>query len=135
MYIYIYCIWCRFKRKTEVQVIFLNPFTIFSSSKRKFVVCPLLYEEINGTYQFVNGLNGLETKRTERTCPSVGRITETFISTGIDHGLLQEYITVHSFFLCFTLSHLADVESISMIWMLLSCRSSAKIEMRLDDIG
>ncbi len=47
------------KRKTEIQAIFLNPFTVGSSCKRKFVVCPFVDEEPNGTYLFANGLNGL----------------------------------------------------------------------------
>ncbi len=41
-YVYIYinkC--CRFKQITEPQVIFLKPFTICSSGKRRFVVCLL----------------------------------------------------------------------------------------------
>jgi hypothetical protein len=43
----------------EVQVIFLNPFTVFASCKPKFVVCLFVYEETNGSYPFANGLNGL----------------------------------------------------------------------------
>ncbi len=43
-----------FKRK-DAQAIFLNP---FSSCKRKFVVCPFVGEETNGSYPFANGLNG-----------------------------------------------------------------------------
>ncbi len=30
---------CRFKRKTEAQATFLNPFTVCSSSKQKLCVC------------------------------------------------------------------------------------------------
>ncbi len=56
--IYIY-ICCRFKRKMEAQVIFLNPFTVCSSCKRKFVVCLYVNEETNGSYPFANGLNRL----------------------------------------------------------------------------
>jgi hypothetical protein len=44
------------KRK---QVIFLNPFTVCSLCKRKFVVCPFGDEETNRNYPFANGLNGL----------------------------------------------------------------------------
>ncbi len=43
MYIYIH-ICCRFKRKTEAQAIF-NPFTVSSSCKQKFVVCPFVNKE------------------------------------------------------------------------------------------
>ncbi len=50
---------CRFKWKMEAQSIFLNPFTICSSFKRKFVVCPFDYEETNGSYPFGNELNGV----------------------------------------------------------------------------
>jgi hypothetical protein len=47
------------KRKTEAEAIFLNPFTLCSSCKRKFVVCPFVDEETNESYLFANGLNGL----------------------------------------------------------------------------
>jgi hypothetical protein len=39
--------------------IFLNPFSVCSLCKRNFVVCPLVYEETNGSYPFANRLNGL----------------------------------------------------------------------------
>ncbi len=39
------------------MAIFLNPFTICSSCKRKFVVRLFVYEETNGSYPFENGLN------------------------------------------------------------------------------
>jgi hypothetical protein len=38
------------KWKTEAWEFFLNPFTICSLCKRKFVVCPLFDEETNGSY-------------------------------------------------------------------------------------
>jgi hypothetical protein len=38
-------------------VIFI-PFTVCSSCRRKFVVCPFVDEETNGSYPFVNGQNG-----------------------------------------------------------------------------
>jgi hypothetical protein len=50
---------CRFKQKTEVQVIFLSPFTICSSCKRKYVVCLFVDEETNGSYPFANEISGL----------------------------------------------------------------------------
>ncbi len=46
-----------FKRKTEAQAIFLNPFTICSSCKQKFVVCPFVDEDTNGRYLYANRLN------------------------------------------------------------------------------
>jgi hypothetical protein len=49
----------RHQTKTEAQVIFLNPFTVCSSLKLKFFVCPFVDEETNGSYPFANGLNGL----------------------------------------------------------------------------
>jgi hypothetical protein len=55
IYVYIY-IRCPFKRKTEAQVIFHNPFTVCSP---KFVLCPFVYKETKGSYPFANGLNGL----------------------------------------------------------------------------
>ncbi len=56
--IYFY-ICCRFKRKTEAQAIFLYPFTVCSSGKQKFVVCPIVDEETKESYLFGNGVNGL----------------------------------------------------------------------------
>jgi hypothetical protein len=41
------------------HTIFLNPFTVGSWCKRKFVVCPFVDEETNGSYPFANGLNEL----------------------------------------------------------------------------
>jgi hypothetical protein len=46
------------KRKTEAYAIFFNPLTICSLWKLKFVVCPFVDEETNGSYPFANGLNG-----------------------------------------------------------------------------
>ncbi len=48
LYLYLYNICCGFKRKTEAQAIFLNPFTVCSPCKWKFIVRPFVYEEING---------------------------------------------------------------------------------------
>jgi hypothetical protein len=50
-----------FKRNTvmEGQAFFLNPFTICSSCKQRFLVCPFADEETNGSYPFANGQNGL----------------------------------------------------------------------------
>ncbi len=69
IYIYIYistiyqCLYIsfHFKQKAEnrSQVIFLNLVPVCSSCKRKFVVCPFVYEEKNVSYLFANGLNGL----------------------------------------------------------------------------
>jgi hypothetical protein len=47
------------KCKTVAQVIFLNPFTVCSSCKQKFVICPFIDEETNGSCPFLNRLNGL----------------------------------------------------------------------------
>ncbi len=44
------CVCCRFKDKTEAQEIFLRPFTVCSSCKQKYVICPFVYEETNGSY-------------------------------------------------------------------------------------
>jgi hypothetical protein len=48
------------KQKIEAQVIFLNPFTVCSSCKQKFVICPFVDEETNESCLFTNGLNGLK---------------------------------------------------------------------------
>ncbi len=45
--------------KTEAQAIFFNPFTVRSSCKRKFIVCPFVDEETSRSYPFANGINGL----------------------------------------------------------------------------
>jgi hypothetical protein len=48
------------KWKTEAQVIFLNSFFVWSSCKWKIAVCPFVDKErTNISYQFANGLNGL----------------------------------------------------------------------------
>ncbi len=57
MYTYTYT-YCHFKRKTEVQTFFFNPFTVCSLHKRKYFVCPFVDEETNGSYLFANRLNG-----------------------------------------------------------------------------
>ncbi len=57
--IYIY-VCCRFKQKMEAQAIFLNPFTVRSLCKRKFVVCPFVDKAANGSYLFAK-------KRTKQT--------------------------------------------------------------------
>jgi hypothetical protein len=43
----------------ETKAIFLNPFTVWSSCKWKFVICPFLDKETNGSYPLANGHNGL----------------------------------------------------------------------------
>jgi hypothetical protein len=49
------------KRKTEAQAILPSryAFTICSSCKRKFVVCPFVDKETNGSYPFASTINGL----------------------------------------------------------------------------
>ncbi len=56
MYTYTYTVYvyCRFKWKTEAQAFFLNPFSVCSSYKWKFVVCPFIVEETTGIYPFAN---------------------------------------------------------------------------------
>jgi hypothetical protein len=43
----------------EAQVIILNPFTVCSSCKWKFIVCPFIDKDRKGSYLFANELNGL----------------------------------------------------------------------------
>jgi CRISPR/Cas system-associated endonuclease/helicase Cas3 len=43
--------------KTEAQAISHNQFSISSWCKRKFVVCPFVDEETNGSFQLANELN------------------------------------------------------------------------------
>ncbi len=59
IYVYIYTAISNRKRKTEGQAIFFNPFTVCLSCKRKFVICPFVYEETHASYPFANELNGL----------------------------------------------------------------------------
>jgi hypothetical protein len=47
------------KCKMEARAIFINPFIVCSSCKRKFAVCLFAGEEINGCFLLANGLNGL----------------------------------------------------------------------------
>jgi hypothetical protein len=61
------------KRKPEAQVIFLNPFTVCSSCKQKFVICPFTDKETNGSCPFLNRLNGLH--------PSMALTTIHFLKT------------------------------------------------------
>jgi hypothetical protein len=46
----------KIKRKEEAQAIFLNPFTVCSSCKKKVVICPFVEKETNGSCPFANGL-------------------------------------------------------------------------------
>jgi hypothetical protein len=57
IYVYIYTDILPFQ--AETQAIFLNLFTVCSSCKWMFVVCPFVNEEINESYPFANGLKGL----------------------------------------------------------------------------
>jgi hypothetical protein len=52
------CCNLKWKPKTKAQAIFLNPFTVCSSCKRKFVVCPFVDKEPKESYPFANSLNG-----------------------------------------------------------------------------
>jgi hypothetical protein len=51
------------KQNAEAQEIFPNPFTVCKSCKRKFVVCPFVDDETNGSYPFANGLTDLPITR------------------------------------------------------------------------
>jgi hypothetical protein len=44
------------KRKKEAQTIFLNPFTVCSPCKGKFVICPFVVKETNRSNPCANGL-------------------------------------------------------------------------------
>ncbi len=60
--IFICTVYAAVSKGMEAQAIFLNRFTVWSSSKWKFVVCLFVSEETNGNYPFANGkhrLNGL----------------------------------------------------------------------------
>ncbi len=64
LYIYNYMsisiyICCHFKRTMEAQAIFLNPFTICSSCKRKFVICHLFLRKQTEVIH-LQGTNGLK---------------------------------------------------------------------------
>ncbi len=47
MKLYLFAAVSNVKQKREAQMIFPNPFTVYSSYKRKFVVCPFVDEETN----------------------------------------------------------------------------------------
>jgi hypothetical protein len=48
-----------FQNEKESPSNLFNPFTVCSSCKGKFVICPFVDEETKGSYPFANGLNGL----------------------------------------------------------------------------
>jgi hypothetical protein len=58
--LYLYATVSSGKGKIEAKAVFLNPFTVYSSCKLKFVVCLFIEKETNRSYLFVNGLNGLK---------------------------------------------------------------------------
>ncbi len=59
IYLYIYLLpISNFKQEMKIQAIFLNPFTVYSSCKREFVVCPFADQETNGSHPFAKGLKG-----------------------------------------------------------------------------
>jgi hypothetical protein len=58
------------RQRAEAQTIFfLNPFTIFSLCKQKFVICPFVDEETKGSYPFANRLAHLYLLKI--TCPAL----------------------------------------------------------------
>ncbi len=54
--------------KLEAQTFFFHPFTVCSSFKRKFVVCPLVDEETNGSLPYANGITDLPIYGTSMYC-------------------------------------------------------------------
>ncbi len=58
-YIHAYICILPFQMENRSQTIFFNPFTVCSVCKWKFVICPFVDKETNGSYSFANGLNGL----------------------------------------------------------------------------
>jgi hypothetical protein len=58
LFIFIFIVICWFQMENGSPGACLNPFTVCSSCKRKFVVFPLVDEETNGGYPFANELNG-----------------------------------------------------------------------------
>ncbi len=57
--IYTYIQTKKINQKTEAQSVFLGPFTVCSSRKRKFVICLSVDEEKNRSHPFANGLDRL----------------------------------------------------------------------------
>jgi hypothetical protein len=47
------------EQKKEALAIFLNPLTVCSPCKQKFVVSLFVEKDTNGSYPFANGLDGL----------------------------------------------------------------------------
>ncbi len=56
IYIYTYATVSNRKWKTEVQAISLNLYTVCSSCKWKFFICPFVDKETNGSFLLANGL-------------------------------------------------------------------------------
>jgi hypothetical protein len=64
------------------HAVFLNLFTVCSWCKGKFVICPFVDKETNGSYAFANGLNRLN--RLAHLCLS----TCCYERTGFDRQYL-----------------------------------------------
>jgi hypothetical protein len=61
IYLYLYRNMLPFLMENESPgKIFFTLLTVCSSCKGKFVVCPFVDEETNGSYPFANKLNGLK---------------------------------------------------------------------------
>ncbi len=73
MYIYIkiYAVVSNRKRKTEAQVIFLNIFTVCSSCKWKFDICPFFLQRSKRNLSVFKQAKW--TKQTKPTCLSVNK--------------------------------------------------------------
>jgi hypothetical protein len=57
--IYKYMLPFQMENKRPGDFPYSDPFTVHSSCKWKFFVCPFVYKETNGSYLFANGLDGL----------------------------------------------------------------------------
>ncbi len=94
IFIFIF-ICCRSKWKMENRSSgdFLNPFTVCSPCKWKFVICPFVDEETKGSYPFANeqnGLNGL-------ACRELATSLLTVKPVGVYSTTLVQYLYISCF--------------------------------------
>ncbi len=59
IYVYLYMLPFQNGKRKPRNFFPLNPFTVCSSYKQKFVLCPLVDKETNGSCPFANRFNGL----------------------------------------------------------------------------
>jgi hypothetical protein len=92
IFIFIFICYC-FTRKTKAEAVFLNPFTVFSSCKQKFIVCLFVWQRNKRKLPVCK-----QTKRTKRTiwiCPSMiynTHVAQYVFVWGVNKMLIFSYV-------------------------------------------